>query len=375
MTVVQERYRKAHIWHRPIQHKACWIYNGAVLLISVGLTALARAVPDFAEWYASHIYPIWVSTLGRASGLLPFSLFEFLVIAVILYLLVGLVLLICHLIRRRMERSKTLRAAVRRVITLLTTVLLLFTFNGGINYSRTPFSELNGFAVRGVSNSDLEKLSILLRNQLITYATECKTDETGCSILTCDVNATAIQAMHTLGTEYSSLAGYYPNPKPVLCSLVMSYNNISGVYSPFTIEANYNRLITPYNIPLTVCHELSHLCGFMREDEANFIAYLACMVSDESEFRYSGSMIAFLYVTNALSGVNPELYSELFTSLPKVVLNDYQANNAYWQQFATPIAEIADKVNDAYLKANAQEDGVKSYGRMVDLLVAYYLPE
>ena len=29
-------------------------------------------------------------------------------------------------------------------------------------------------------------------------------------------------------------------------------------------------------------------------------------------------------------------------------------------------------MNDAYLRLNQQEDGVQSYGRMVDLLLAYY---
>ena len=43
-----------------------------------------------------------------------------------------------------------------------------------------------------------------------------------------------------------------------------------------------------YNIPHTICHELSHLKGFMREDEANFIGYLACIGSDSPDFRYSG---------------------------------------------------------------------------------------
>ena len=38
-------------------------------------------------------------------------------------------------------------------------------------------------------------------------------------------------------------------------------------------------------------------------------------------------------------------------------------------------AEIHNKVNDAYLKANNQTDGVQSYGRMVDLLIAEYEKE
>ena len=32
---------------------------------------------------------------------------------------------------------------------------------------------------------------------------------------------------------------------------------------------------------------------------------------------------------------------------------------------------VADTANDTYLKVNAQEGGTKSYGRMIDLLMAY----
>ena len=67
-----------------------------------------------------------------------------------------------------------------------------------------------------------------------------------------------------LGEQYPQLAGYYPKPKPVLFSRLLSIQQLSGIYSPFTVEANYNAEMTPYNIPHTACHELSHLRGFMR---------------------------------------------------------------------------------------------------------------
>ena len=51
---------------------------------------------------------------------------------------------------------------------------------------------------------------------------------------------------------------------------------------------------------------------------------------------------------------------------------DFDANNAYWEQFEGQVAEIADNINDTYLKAQNQTDGVQSYGRVVDLLLAKY---
>lgn len=69
-----------------------------------------------------------------------------------------------------------------------------------------------------------------------------------------------------------------------------------GYYFPFSMEANYNDLMYVVNKPATMCHELSHLKGFILEDEANFIGYLACVDSTEPLFQYSAylSVIAFL---------------------------------------------------------------------------------
>ena len=37
--------------------------------------------------------------------------------------------------------------------------------------------------------------------------------------------------------------------------------------------------------------------------------------------------------------------------------------------------EVANKANDAYLKAFREESGVQSYGEVADLLIAWYLKQ
>jgi hypothetical protein len=37
-----------------------------------------------------------------------------------------------------------------------------------------------------------------------------------------------------------------------------------------------------------------------------------------------------------------------------------------------PLSETAETINNNFLKANQQPDGVKSYGRMVDLLIGLW---
>jgi uncharacterized protein (DUF2267 family) len=125
-----------------------------------------------------------------------------------------------------------------------------------------------------------------------------------------------------------------------------------------------------------MCHELAHLSGYAREEEANFVSYLACMGSEDPFFRYSAAYTALRYVMNALSPlVAAEEYQALYAALPERVQADFQASRLYWDQFKGKMAAISETVNDAYLKLNAQPAGVRSYGLMVEFLFAYYREE
>lgn len=179
--------------------------------------------------------------------------------------------------------------------------------------------------------------------------------------------------MQSLGRTYPSLQGYYPAPKPVLVSEILSRQKLMGIYSPFTIEANYNQDMPAYDLPFTMCHELSHLRGFMQEEEANFISFLACRASALAEFQYSGTLCAWEYVMGALYRADPDIWQEVRNTLDPSAEPDLKADDVFWAQYDGRIAEAANLMNDTYLKANGQTQGVQSYGQMTDLLVIYYL--
>jgi len=64
------------------------------------------------------------------------------------------------------------------------------------------------------------------------------------------------------------------------------------------------------------------------------------------------------------------MYFELAKTYSMDVYNDFQHQQAYWKQFQGKVKKLASQMNDTYLKLNGQADGVRSYGRMVDLLLA-----
>ena len=152
----------------------------------------------------------------------------------------------------------------------------------------------------------------------------------------------------------------------------MSYTHITGVYTFFTGEANINITFPDYTIPYTAAHELAHQRGIAREDEANFVAYLVCIESDDGYIRYSGYINLLEYVMNALYRADSTLYSEFLGSLSADVRGEMRAYSAFFDKYRDSVAsEISGVVNDTYLTIQGTP-GTASYGMVVDLAVAYY---
>ncbi len=183
---------------------------------------------------------------------------------------------------------------------------------------------------------------------------------------------TGQRAMEKLGQRYRRLSGHYPFPKPILNTWILSVQQTTGVYSPFTVEANYNRDIAYYDIPFTICHELSHLRGYMQEEEANFIGVLATIGADDLYFNYSGYVSAWVYAGNALARIDSTAFATLYGRINARTRQDMLYNNAYWQQFEGKPAEAHEQLNDAYLKIQGQTTGVRSYGHVTDLMLEYF---
>lgn len=179
-------------------------------------------------------------------------------------------------------------------------MLFVFVINCGINYHRESFSEKSGLKIQTYSVKDLQATCQWLTEEVNRLSAQVERTENGELQLPEEIRQEAVRSMQALGRQYPALQGYYPNPKPVLVSEILSYQKLMGIYAPFTIEANYNQDMPSYDFPFTMCHELSHLRGFMQEEEANFISFLACRESDMTEFQYSGTLSAWEYAMNAL---------------------------------------------------------------------------
>lgn len=358
---------------------------GLLLLCSLSGSLAARYLPGFANLYSHSVYRLSARVFYTLDGRLPFSLSELL-----LYLLLLSLPFLCFRLYRPLSRplpkgsakrnqEETCRARRRlaqryavRLLLLLSLLFFLYTFHCGINYYRDSFSVEAGIRPRSHSAAELRELCGKLAEELSDAAALSSPESADLAFLR-SAGREGQRAMERLGERYPRLRLHYPYPKPLLLSRILSVQQLTGIYSPFTVEANYNREMPRYNIPFTICHELSHLAGYMQEEEANFIAFLACSGSEDPYFRYSASLSAFVYAGNALAAADPEGYRALYQTLPASVRQELSEEQEFWSRYESPVSDAADRLNDHYLKANGQSAGTKSYGQVVDLLLWYYL--
>ena len=157
--------------------------------------------------------------------------------------------------------------------------------------------------------------------------------------------------------------------RPVLSGAIVGAG-ISGIFSPFTQEAHVAAHLPEPDLLFTACHELAHAQGWAREDEANYLAWRVGSRSSSAELRAAARLLALGHVLGALGRADRARLAARVDGLDPRIRAAMEERAQFWDRERSPTASrAASVVNDAYLRAQGQE-GVASYGRMVDLLVA-----
>ncbi len=337
--------------------------TGLFLLLR-GSRGLMNAVTDNA------VHP-YQRFMAKLCSHLPFSVAELLVAAAVLAVLVYIIYQTVLII----SRPEKLKRVYITIITLLAVGLGIYaalSWTLGVSYYADNFSDKSGLADEPVSEEELLAVTEYFANQANYYGSMVSRDEKG--IYTCDEDSLFVrneQLYDSISEEFPCLKSVYIKTKPMFFSYFMSMTDFTGVFFPFTGEANVN-----VHSPLcfrgaTIAHEMAHQRGVASESEANFVAVAACMSCGDADFCYSGTLMAYVHLSNALYDADYDAWFEIYKSLSTDVKRDLAYNNEYWAQFESPVSEAATGVYDSYLKSNGF-DGMRSYGACVDLLVAYY---
>ena len=360
-----------------MRNKRTWLKWSAGLVLPlalVGLFELLKGDQARMGWWVDHVMAPVEQNLAWIWSLFPaFSVAEVLTALALVLGVVWLIRAVVLLIRKREGRifAKRLLALVGAAAWIWCSMDWMWN----AAYYAPTFAQRSGLDVQPYLVETLEGVTELFAQKAAEYSTQVQRDDNG--LFAEDTTAIfdkGTDIYENVSQEFFCLELEYPTrAKPIFFSRLQSILGFTGVYFPFTGEANVNVDAPACLLPATIAHEMAHQRMVAAEQEANFVGIAASVTSGDPVYTYSGYLMGLIQLCNALYPVDPEgwqaIVEQYFT--PELIA-DWNDNNAYWAALSSPVEDAAGQVYDSFLKGNDQELGMRSYGACVDLLVAYF---
>lgn len=353
----------------------------ACVLASLALRGLAARFPDVVEsLYARRLAPLGARLLSGLTGVVPWSVAETGVAALVLaaaWAVVG---------RLRGPAARLGRAGLVRLLATgaLVGSLLLLTFDlaWGLHYFRRDLADRLAWREPPMEAKARLLEAVRLAAELVEATNAAYAEATGTADLgrpseappRARVDAALEEGHVRAGTRLGLEPAYRWRrgpAKPLALSFGLSRLGLAGVYVPWTAEATYNRDVPAALLPHVVAHEKAHQRGAAREDEAQFLGFLACVEAADPYVRYSGYLHAQRELLFQVREVDAEATRSLVSRRHRGVQRDVTAAIAFWQRHEGVASRAADAVNDRYLRAQGVPDGIRSYRRGARLVALF----
>jgi hypothetical protein len=180
------------------------------------------------------------------------------------------------------------------------------------------------------------------------------------------------EAYKSAAKQFSFLSYQEQSVKPSIYSYAGNYLGFQGYYNPFSGEAQVNTTVPSFLQPYVAAHEMAHQLGYAKENEANFVAFLACRAYASNEFRYSLYFNIYLYAVGEVYRRDSTLAKNFQLKLHPQVVRDIKQYQAFYRKYKNPIEPVIMWFYGHYLKANNQPAGKLTYDEVVLWLIAYY---
>ena len=327
---------------------------------------------DFADWFNQNVSHYPRMLLALLTAWLPFSTAELLILLIpflfVLILVIGS--------RRFCDSNRSALVYIGILASFLCAIGILFVWNFAAGYYGSKLDEKLELSRQKSSAEQLYQTAELIRTEMNALSDQIVFLEDGSSLMPYsyrEMNDKLLAAYDSFCQKQDFMKTFHSRVKPIMLSEPMSYTHITGVYTFFTGEANVNVNFPDYTVVYTAAHELAHQRGIAREDEANFIAFLICMESDDDYIRYCGYLNVYEYLISALYSADKELYKLSYGSVAPEIREERAAYSLFFQKYQDNVAaDISQATNNAYLQSQGAQEGTRSYNMVVDLAVAYY---
>ena len=351
-----------------------WLWLGAFTL-PTALIILFEALKERQVLMNGWVFGIMAPAerfFGQLWALVPFSAAELLTALFLTGNVVWLIRAAILLWQRRAALSFLRRLFALGAVWLWLWAGLCWMWNAA--YYVPSFAQREDLEISPCSVEELAAVTEYFARQAAALAPRVSRDSEGkFSGSPADFFPKGPEIYQNIARRFSSLDIRPVKAKPLFFSRLQSILGFTGIYFPFTGEANINVDAPACLVPATIAHEMAHQRMVSSELEANFVGIAACTSCDDTVFQYSGYLMGLIQLCNALCSTSPDLWYDIAgrTFTPELS-SDWNDNNAYWAALESPVEDAAGDVYDTFLKSNNQELGIRSYGACVDLLVSYY---
>ena len=267
-------------------------------------------------------------------------------------------------------------------LTVFAALYMLHTLIWGLSYHTGDLSQDLRLDVSSYTLEELTEATEYYRDRAMELAAWVPRDQQG-NVDFSDFDTLAKSAgegfeVLTYRHHYPVFAGSRLPVKKLGWADMYSAMGITGVTFGLTGEAAVNPQIPDVTIPFTMIHEMAHRMCIANERDANFTGFLACSVHPDLQFQYSGYFMAYRYCYNALASVKHPSAVAAAARVQQGVSRQLQQDMDYYSQFFRTkkndlATNVADTMNDAYLKTSGDTGGIASYGQVCDLLVSWHI--
>ncbi len=326
--------------------------------------------PSFAEnFYSRGIYPAFAFIMGRFTDIVRVSISEVLLIAFIGILLLRIGIGIYRMIAGKKTFKNTILHFLRQTFIVASIIFVWFYLMWGFNYyrkpleSKTPTIQID----KEISEEFFEEtlLSMIDRANRLYMSTISRNNKSY-DQLEEKVNLAVYDIIKKIDKNDVSPA----IKSKISIANILEISATLGMISPFTLESHLSKELIGSEIPFIMAHEKVHLYGYANETEANYIAFISCMESDDTYMKYSAvSQILRYFLAQYRGKHTNEEYEEIFSRLDRGIVNEYIKQRERSRRYKNIFTEALNTIYDLYLKANNVSGGVQAYSRVTQMIM------
>ena len=328
-------------------YKIRFCFLAGIIVLFVLLICL-RNIEAFSEFWTTTIGRAYQTVIGFVTSLFPWSIFEFLIIAAIVY---GVSWIVIFIVKTKREGFKTSSIKIVNLVMVILSVITVYVGTAGMAYHRKPL-DLHLRDTAQISEDKYYDISVWASHKLNECASQLEFDSNG----SVKMPYSRPKLYDVINKQYAKIDDDYltkftAKPKQLFFfGWLYTELNISGVSFLPSGESNYNQNVPNIDIPFVIAHEIAHTKGVMNETEANNLAMYVCMNSDDPYVRYSALSNAYDSLEPmAMTANDDEKLRNFYSVLDDKVWDDFKYSNDFWDKHKF-FKDLSEWFNNLYLK-------------------------